>query len=336
MSQLNVVWRSLPGRMRAVVLVALLAWVWAPGQVLASEAKYNLKIGGTTIGGAFYPVAAAIGQVLNQKSTRFNVTVQTTGGAGANIRLVDQGEIDVGLSVTPISYYAFNGLGTWEKKYPVRSLMTFFPNAMTFITLESSNIKSIADLKGKKITAGGPGAQWEAFMEPILSLYNMSFKDFSRVLYMGQEAAGNALKDGVVDAVFLGGGNPNIAPTPALASLESTHKMHLLLVPENMLERLKEKYPFLDKIKVRGGVYKAQPQDAIWPDTGSMHLVVSPKADPEMIYQLVKAIYEHREEIARTNPLARDISPDRVAIKTGIPYHEGAIRYYREIKVWKE
>lgn len=319
-----------------VFLVFFLIGAWNPGLGLAGEAKYNLKIGGTTIGGAFYPVAAAIGQVLNQKAPGFTVTVQTTPGAGANLRLLDKGEIDVGLSVTPVTYYAYNGLGKWDKKYPLRGAMTFFPNAMTFITLESSPIRSIADLKGKRITAGGPGAQWEIFMEPILSLYNMSFKDFSRVLYMGQAAAANALKDGVVDAVFLGGGNPNIAPTPSLASLEATHKFRPLLVPENKLDQLKEKYPFLDKIKVRAGAYQSQPHEAVWTDTGSMHLVVSAKADAEMVYQFVKAIYTNREEIAAINPLARDIAPDRVAIKTGTPYHEGAIRYYREIKIWKD
>ncbi|MBI2369725.1 MAG: TAXI family TRAP transporter solute-binding subunit [Deltaproteobacteria bacterium] len=320
----------------AVFLATLLVGIWTPLRGLAGEPRYNLKVGGTTIGGAFYPVAAAIGQVLNQKVPRFNVTVQTTPGAGANIRLLDKGEIDIGLSVTPVTYYAYNGAGKWEKRYPVHSVMTFFPNAMTFIVLESSPIKSIADLKAKRVTAGGPGAQWEIFMEPVLSLYNLSFKDFGRVLYMGQAAAANALKDGVVDAAFLGGGNPNVAPTPSLASLEATHRFRPLLAPEPLLDRLKERYPFLDKIRVRGGAYKSQPQDAVWLDAGSMHLVASAKADPEMVYQLVKAIYEHREEIAAVNPLARDLTPDRVALKTGTPYHEGAIRYYREIKVWKD
>ena len=323
-------------RVTLFVFLFLLTLAYGPSQAWPAEAKYSLKIGGTTIGGAWYPVAAAIGQVLNQKVSRFTVTVQTTPGAGANIRLLDKGEIDVGLGIASVTYYASNGLGTWERKYPVRSLMAFFPNAQTFITLESSPIKSIADLKGKKITAGGPGAGWEAYIEPILSLYNLSFKDLGRVLYMGQEAAANALKDGVVDAVFLGGGNPNIAPTPSIVSLETTHKVRILLPPEKMLDQLKDKHPFMDKIKVRGGVYKAQPQDAVWPDVGSMHLVVSAKADPEMVYQLTKAIYEHRNEIAEINPLARDVTPDRVAINTGTPYHEGAIRYYREIKVWKD
>lgn len=316
-------------------LVLLVLGTWGPGPGRAAEAQYNLKIGGTTIGGAFYPVAAAIGQVLNQKAPNFNVTVQTTPGAGANIRLLDQGEIDVGLSVTPVTYYAYNGLGKWDKKYPVVPVMTFFPNAMTFVTLDSSAIESITDLKGKRITAGGPGAQWEIFMEPVLSLYGMSFKDFSRVLYMGQSAAANALKDGVVDAAFLGGGNPNISPTPSLASLEATHKFRPLLVPANKLDELKAKYPFLGKFEVKGGAYQSQPEDAVWLDSGSMHLIVAANADPEMVYQFVKAVYENRAEIAAVNPLARDIAPDRVALDAGIPYHEGAIRYYREIGVLK-
>lgn len=318
----------------ALALVFSLAWAASPAPASAA-AKYNLKIGGTTIGGAFYPVAAAIGQVLNEKVPQFNVTVETTPGAGANIRLLDTGDIDVGLSVTPVTYYAYEGRGKWKKKYDVRSLMTFFPNAMTFIVLKSSSIRSIADLKGKGITAGGPGAQWQIFMGPILSLYNMTFKDFSRVLYMGQSAAANALKDGVVDAAFLGGGDPNIAPTPSLASLESTNEFRPLLPPADKLDELSRKYPFLGKIKVRGGVYKGQPRAAYWPDCGSMQLVVNAKADPEMVYQLVKAIYEHREEIAAINPLARDLTPAHVAIRTGTPYHPGAIRYYREHGLWK-
>ena len=301
----------------------------------AGEAKYKVKFGGTTIGGAFYPVGAAIGQVLN-KTPLFAVTVQTTPGAGANIRLLEKGDIDVGFSTTSISYYGYNGLGTWEKKYPMRSVMTFFPNAHAFFTLESSPIKSIVDLKGKRITAGGPGAQWEVYIDPILEQYNMTFKDFGRVLYMGQEAAADALKDGVVDAAFLGGGDPNAAPTPSIASLETTHKIRILLLPENVLDRITDKYRFMKKLKVKGGAYKAQPQEAMWLDCGSMQVVASAKADPEMIYQFVKAIYEHRKEIAEINPLARYITPERVALEVGVPYHEGAIRYYREIKIWKD
>ena len=324
---------------RSALLVLWLAaglLLTLPGSVAVAQQKWNVKIGGTTLGGAFYPVAAAIGQVLNQKTTPFTATVQTTPGAGANVRLLARGEIDMGLSVTPITYSAVNGLEGWDRKYPVTAIMTIFPNAMTFITLESSAIRSIEDLRGKRVTAGGPGAQWEAFIEPILSLYGMSFKDLGRVLYMGQEAAANALRDGVVDAVFLGGGNPNIAPTPSLASLESTHRMRILFVPEDRLDRLKQKTPFINKLRVRGGVYKAQPEDAIWPDVGGMHLIVSEKADAEMVYQLVKAIYENREEIAKINPLARDIAPERAAQQQGTPYHQGAIRYYKEIKIWRE
>ena len=320
---------------QGLALVLSMGLAVAAVPVSAAE-TYNLKVGGTTIGGSFYPMAAAIAQVLNKEVPQFNLTVQTTPGAGANIRLIASGEIDVGLSVTSVTYFAYQGGGKWKTKQDVRSLMNVFPNAQTFVTLQSSPIRTIADLKGKRVTAGGPGAGWESFIEPLISVYGMTMKDFGTIRYMGQSAAANALKDGAVDAAFLGGGNPNLSPTPSLASLETTHKFRPLLPPEDKLVEISRKYPFLGTIKVRGGAYKSQPEDVVWMDTGSMHLIVSPKADANMVYQLVKAIYEHRDQIAAVNRMARDIVPERVAAKRGIPYHEGAIRYFREKNLWRD
>lgn len=300
----------------------------------AHAQQWNVRVGGTTIGGAFYPLAAAIAKVVNEKSEKLNLTVQTTPGAGANIRLLDSGDIDVGLSVTGITYYAVNGLGSWDKKYAVENLMVVFPNAMNFVVLESSDIKSIEDLKGKSITGGGPGAQWEIFIEPILSLYGMSYDDLGRVLHMGQKAAADALKDGRVDAAFLGGGNPNISPTPSIAGLESTHKIRFLHVPADRLAKVQEKAPFMSTIKIKSGAYNAQPEATVWPNVGAMHLVVRADADPEMVYELAKTIFENREEIAKVNKLALSIVPEGAASDTGIPYNDGATRFYKEAGVW--
>ena len=298
-----------------------------------TPARQFMSIGSAPPGGTFFVVGGAIAEVVsaNAGELGWQVSSEATKGTQENLRRLDKGELEFALANAAITYFAVRGEGEWEKSYPVRTVMTLAPNIALFIAPASNNVKTIAELKGKRVVIGPAGAGFEYFLRPILAAHGVSFDDFTP-LHNTQAGAVDMLTDGSAAAAFLGGAIPTASITQAAASQD------ILFIPyeENSKSQLIADYPFFEAATIPANTYRGQSEPYTGLNVGSMHLITAAGASEDKIYQFTKLLYEHRDEVAKQHPAGKAINPRNVVKDTGTPFHPGAIRYYKEIGIWSD
>jgi len=303
------------------------------GDPISSSGPSFLSMGTAPIGGTFPIVGDAIAQTLNTHKGDNNWKVQAKGTKGSqeNIRGLAKGDLQLALSNSAISYFAFRGESSWDQKYDIRAVVTMAPNVAMFVTKAGSGIKSIADLKGKRVVIGPAGAGFEMFVGPILEEHGVKLEDIDKV-NSPQGPAVDMLGDGSADAAFLGGAMPAAAISQACASFDT---LFIPFDPE-VRQRLIDKYPFFHPITIPEDTYQGHEEPFDGLNVGSMHVITSASADEERIYQLTKTIWENRADIAATHGAGKAINEKNAARYTGTDFHPGAIRFYKEAGIWPE
>lgn len=289
------------------------------------KARISIATGGT--GGVYYPYGGAIASVISKHVPNTEATAEVTAAAVDNLKLIGAGEADIGYAYPDLAYDAVEGKGLFKGKLPVRMMAHLYVSYFHLVTMGSSNIKSVADLKGKKISTGAPGSGTEVVAFRVLEAFNIHpDKDVKRDRLSVVESV-NALKDGKIDAFFWVGG----LPTAAVLDLAATPGVTMKLVPtDTALPRIFAKY---------GQIYvKAKIPKATYPKmTGDIGVVGIPnvlvcnaKADPEMIYKILKAMFDHKNELVSVHSQAKELTIDNAYIKTVVPYHPGALKFFKE------
>ena len=296
----------------------------------ADKQKF-MSMGTAPVGGAFPVVGGEIAELLNNNKGDNNWKVQAKGTKGSqeNIRRLDKGELVLALSNSAISYFAYEGKSGWEKKFDIRAIATLAPNVAMFITKADSGIKSIADLKDKSVVVGPAGAGFEMFVAPIVDAHGISFDELDKK-NSTQSAAVDMLGDGSAAAAFLGGA----VPTGSITQACSTFDIYFIPFDETVRAGLIAEFPFFQDITIPKDKYSDLTGDYNGLNVGSMHLITTAKQDEEEIYQITKTIWEKRASI--NHPAGKSINEKNVARFTGTPFHPGAIRFYKEIGIWKD
>ncbi|HSR67377.1 MAG TPA: TAXI family TRAP transporter solute-binding subunit [Acidobacteriota bacterium] len=291
-----------------------------------------VSIGSAPPGGAFFVVGSAVAEVLNANAAgNWEVNNEATSGSQENIRRLDAGDLDLAVSNAAITYSSLKGGRDWDKAYEMRSLMTLAPNIALFITSAGSSVRSVEDLKGKRVVVGPPGAGFEHFLAPLLEAHGVSYDDFTP-LYNSQAGAVDMLSDGSASAAFLGGAVPTASITQASASMD----IYFVPYDEEAKQRAIRDYPFFTAATIPAATYRNQEEPFQGLNVGSMHLITAASVDEELVYQITKTLYENRQQVAEKHPAGRAINPENVVRNVGTPFHPGAIRYYREIGIWPE
>jgi uncharacterized protein len=299
----------------------------------ASGSRQFITVGTAPVGGVFFVVGGAIAEVLsaNKADSNWNVAAEASRGSQENIRLLTSGDQQISMSNSSITYFATRGEGGWDKKYEVNAVMTMFPLVAQFVTKKGSGIKTIKDLKGKRVVVGPEGAGFEYFIRPILEAHGVTYDDFEPV-YAGQQTSVGYLGDGNVAATFLGGG----VPTGSITSAAATMDIEFVQFDEKVKAGLVEQYPFYQQKVIPGGTYKGIDEDFNGMNVGSAHLICAASTDEELVYQLTKTIFENRADIAEKAKPAKSINEKNSVRETGVAFHPGAIRYYTEKGFWPE
>lgn len=292
-----------------------------------------ISVGTAPAGAAFNPVGSAICEVINENRGDLNWTAnaEATGGSMENIRLLSQEKLQFAMSNASITYFAVRGTEGWEQKHEVRSVMSLFPNIAMFVTVANSDVQKIADLKGKRVYIGPEGAGFEYFINPILNAHGLKLSDLE-VRYGTQLEATEMLSDGTVAAAMLGGGIPN----PAITQLAQGNAIRFLPFEDEAKQKLLEQYPFYSAATMPAGTYKGVDTEFAGLSVGWAHLIVHQSQDEETVYQFTKLLWENRDKVATRNRAAAAIKPETAARNTGVPYHPGAEKYFREIGIWPE
>jgi uncharacterized protein len=293
-----------------------------------------LSVGTAPPGGAFFVVGGAITEVLNEQGEehRWRVTAEATMGSQENIRRLARQELDLALSNAAITYFAVRGqTDEWAEPQPMQSVMTLAPNVALFITPAASGLRQIADLRGRRVVIGPPGAGFEQFVGPILEAHGLSLGDLTP-LYATQAGAVDMLADGSAAAVFIGGA----VPTASISQASASQNILFLPFEEEARARLIADYPFFHPFTIPANTYRGQTEPFQGLNVGSMHLITSARHEEDLIYRLTRALYENRARVAERHPAGNAINPQNVVRSTGVEFHPGAIRYYREIGIWPD
>jgi TRAP transporter TAXI family solute receptor len=283
-------------------------------------------MGTASVGGTFHSAGLATAQCLNKFLPEVNVTAEITAGTIENLRLLDDRKIQLAVVTPQVSYQALTGEPPWKKKIEFSILMRLIPNSNSYAVLSGSGIKKISDLKAKRVNVGPAGGGLEPNAKAILEAYGLTYKDLTP-LFLGIGAGAEGLKDKKVDAA--------ITTIPILHELQATTKIDILFMEEMVIDAMIAKHPYYGKQRIRGNTFKDVPQDVIVPDFG-MQLAVRQDADPELVYKLTKTLVENVKFLGETYAPMKMITPEWAASKLANPFHPGAIKYYKERKVWKD
>ena len=299
----------------------------------SSSKRQYISVGTAPAGGAFFVVGSAIAEVVggNAPNTSWEVTAEATKGTQENIRRIVSGELEFALANAAISYFAVRGEGAWGTEHAIHSVMTLAPNVGLFLTPQSSGVRSIQDFAGKRIVVGPAGAGFEYFLKPVLAAHGITYEDFTPLnsTYIG---AVDLLADGSAAAAFIGGA----IPTPAATQASTSQDIFFIPFDETAKQSLFEDYPFFNAITIPANTYKGQTEPFASMNVGAMHLITAENADENMVYEFTKTLYTHRAEVVKRHGAGKAINPKNVVKDTGITFHPGAIRFYREIGIWNE
>ena len=304
-----------------------------------------VTLGSAPVGGVFNQVGAAIASVTDEHKgeAKWKVQAKGTSGSKDNIRKLDKGEIQLGMSNSAISYHAARGLSGWDKEYDIRAVTTLAPNIGLFITKKDSGINTIADLKGRSVSVGPAGAGFEMFLGPLLSEHGVKYSgsaDDSAFTPQNEiyTAAVQSLADGQTDAAFMGGA----VPTPAVVQACNSNDIHFVTYDAAVRAKLIKEFPFFSPATIPAtnkegkATYKGMESDFEAMNVGSMQLITHASVDEDLVYNLTKTIWENRAEIVKQHPAAKAINEKNAARNTGTEFHPGAIRFYKEIGIWPE
>ena len=290
----------------------------------ASTPKF-LTIGTAASGGAYYPIGIAMADIITNK-LKIQTTAQITGGAIENNSLIQNKGVDLAISQGVMSYNAVNGLPPYKQKLTdVAGLFNGLSKGVfQLVVNKNSPIKSIRDLKGKKVALGPAGGGAITTFLEVFTSHGFTDKDFSPV-YLSYEQAGDSLVDGNLDAILVQAAIPSPAITQQIASNKA---LRFLTIDEEMMKKLLAKYSYYAKISIPKEMYKTDaPVNTFYI---SNMVIVSKALSPDLVYSITKAFFENIDTIRNSHPSVKGLTIESAVEGLPIPLHPGAQRYFKE------
>jgi len=318
-------------RARAAASILVLATI-ALATPTSAQTPTTLSIvtGGT--GGVYYPLGGGLANVLSKHVPGLQATAEVTGGSVDNLKLIGAGKADVAFTMADASLDAARGVDKFKgNKVDHRALAVLYPNRMHVVTVEGTGIKSLADLKGKRVSTGSPGSATEVMAFRVLEGAGLDKdKDIRRERLSAAEST-NAIKDRKIDAYFWVGG----LPTAAVTDLGATPGVKLKLVDSaQSVPKMNEKYgPLYSAGVIPPKTYPGQDTEnriaVVW-----NILVVPATMSDDLAYRVTKAVFDYKPELVTVHREAESITLDvQKRANSPVPFHPGAAKFFAEKNV---
>src|SRR3954464_5261691 len=295
---------------------------------MAAQAQ-NISIATGGTGGVYYPLGGGMAAMLSKYVPGIQATAEVTGGSVANLQLIATGKPYLGMTMADATLDAYKGQDKFTgKPVPVRTLMIMYPNRMHVVTIEGTGISKMADLKGKRVSTGSGGSATEVMAFRVIEAAGLDKdKDMKRER-LGVAESVNAIKDRKIDAFFWVGG----LPTAAVTDLANTPGVKLKLIDHaDLVPKMNQKYGNLYIQDVIGkDVYRGM--DADNKQATVMNLLVAHQnMDEKTAYNIVKAVFDHKDELVRAHKEAENFKlENQKKDASPIPWHPGAVKYFAE------
>jgi TRAP transporter TAXI family solute receptor len=310
---------------------AVLAATLALAGTAHAQQFFRIGTGGTA--GTYYPVGGMIANAVSQPG-KIVATAQASNGSLANVNAIAGGSLEAGLSQSDVATWAFTGTGAFEGKPKVgdlRMIANLYPESIHLVVKKGSGIKSVADLKGKRVALDEPGSGTLINARMVLAAYGVKESDI-KPDYIKPNQAGDKLKDGSLDAFFFVGG----APAGAIAELASSGVgIELVPLTGGPADALRKQNPYFAVDTIAANTYK----DVAEVQTLAVgaQLVTSAKLDTETVYQITKAMYSDstQKTLAAGHAKGKFITKENAVKGVGIPFHPGAEKFFKEAGLLK-
>jgi TRAP transporter TAXI family solute receptor len=304
-------------------ILTLCAILMLTGPALARTEFVSIGTGGT--GGIYYPYGGGVAEIWNKYVKGVRAVAEVTGASVENVKLAHKGETVIGEVMGDVAVDGFKGLTKFQdKKQDILSMAIMYPNLLQVVTLKKYGITNIEQIKGKNISSGSPGSGTNFMAEAVFKALDIpldSYKD-SRLSFT--ESA-NALRDGTIEV-----GVWSVGPgTSSILDLATTHDVHIIDFTPAQQQKILATRKEYSAVDLAGGVYrgvdKAVQTIGVW-----NVMICQASLDTDLVYKLVKALYEHQDYLLKIHPSASYTTPENAVKYSPIPLHPGTVKYLKE------
>lgn len=317
------------GKTLAWALSATLAGLSLGGTVQAQDKFVTIGTGGQT--GVYYVAGQSICRFLNRGAAEHQIkcNAPASGGGVANVNGIRSGEFNFGIMQSDHQYKAMKGEAPFQAEGAmddIRAVFSLQSEVFTILARRDAKIASFDDLKGKRVNIGNPGSGQRDTLDEILRVKGWDKSAFSLAAELKPAEQAAALGDNNIDAMTYFVGHPNGAIQEATTTVDAV----LVPVTGADIDKLLAEKSYYTKAEIPGGLYKGN--DAATPSIGGKAVLsTSAKTDPEVVYQLVKSVFDNLERFQRLHPAFQGLkAEDMIKVGLSAPLHEGAARYYKE------
>ncbi|MEZ5830186.1 MAG: TAXI family TRAP transporter solute-binding subunit [Dongiaceae bacterium] len=286
----------------------------------------NILTGGTS--GVYYPLGVAISKVLSDKIDGVRPSVQATKGSVENLNLIQAGKGEIAFTLGDSLAAAVAGSADAGFKSPLDKVQTIgaiYPNYVQIVASQESGIKTLADLKGKRLSVGAPKSGTELNARAILGAAGIKYEDLGKVEYLDFAQSVELMKNRQLDATLQSAG----LGVASIRDLATSIPIVVVTVPEEIVQKLGD--PFFSAT-IPANTYDGQTADVMTVAVPNF-LVTRADLSPDLVYKITAAIYDNLGDLVAAHAAAKGIKLEKAAKGSPAPIHPGAAKYFTEKNV---
>ncbi len=316
-------------KLAGVTAAVIMGASFASTDAKAAEQQF-ISIGTGGVTGVYYPTGGAICRLVNKmrKETGIRCSAESTGGSIYNINTIRAGELEFGVAQSDWQYHAYNGTSKFKdqgKFADLRAVFSVHPEPVTVIASDSSGVKNLTDVKGKRLNIGNAGSGTRGTWEVLEEALGWKRSDLKLAAEMKSAETGAAVCDGKIDAYFWLVGHPSALTQESLASCDA----HLVNVTGPAIDKLVSDNSYYRTATIPAGMYNNK-EDVTTFGVGAT-FVTSAKVSDKVVYTVVKAVFDNFDGFKKLHPAFGNLTEkEMISDSLSAPLHAGAVKYYKE------
>jgi TRAP transporter TAXI family solute receptor len=310
---------------KITLLVGLIFFFIVPFGAFGQQ-KVDLKMMTGPTGGSWIPLGGAIADAIQKEIPGVTISVSPGGGI-TNVEALESGKCDIGFSASSSAVDGIYGRPPFKKKMEnMRQLANLYPQYFQMVVWDDSGLKSVTELKGKVISLAPKGHTGELLAQQVLEVYDLSYNDMTKVFHVPYGDSVPLMKDGQTNAFMLG----TTVPAPTVMDLAKTKKIRLFALPDDKIKALQKINAGYLKGVIPKGTYPSVDYD-VWTVSYFTHLIISAKLPDDLVYKITKTLANDLPRFVDVVKDMKGVTPKDLSLDIGIPFHPGALKYFREI-----
>jgi uncharacterized protein len=315
--------------LKKIVIAVALIFLAVNAIPVQAQEFINVATGGTS--GVYYPLGVALSNIFAKAMPGAKTAAQATKASVENLNLIEAGRAEIGFTLGDSLSDAWRGntdVGFTQPLKKLRTVAAIYTNYIQIVATASSGIKTLADLKGKRLSVGAAKSGTELNARAVLKAAGLAYNDLSKVEYLGFGESVDLMKNRQLDATLISAG----LGVSAIRDVATSIDIVIVAVPKEIVAKIGD--PAYQPTFIPAGTYTNQNVDI--PAIGIQnYLVTAESVKADTVYVMTKAIFDNLDTLAAAHSAAREIKLENAAKPGPVPLHPGAEKYYREKGVLK-